>query len=107
MASQQPIVGAWFEDLVEGQLFEVVAADERGGTVEVQYRGGEVGEFDMEAWAQLRLVSAEAPEDAGAGYELSREDDWDWDSDQPIVPESWSNPLASIEPESFTGFDDY
>ena len=105
MATQTPTVGAWFQDLVEDQMFEIVAVDEQGGTIEVQYLGGEVSEFDLEGWEQVVLAPAEAPEDAGAGYELSREDEWN--NDQAIVPESWSNPLSSIEPESFTGFDDF
>ena len=105
MATQIPIVGEWYHDLVEDQMFEVVAVDEQFNTAEIQYKGGEVGEIDLEAWSQMPLVAAEAPEDAGAAYELSREDEWG--NDQAIVPESWSNPLSSIEPESFQGFDDF
>ncbi len=105
MASKTPTVGEWYHDLDENQLFEVVAVDDQFSTIEIQYIGGEIGEIDFEAWPHLPLVTAEAPEDAGAGYELSREDDWS--NDDSPVPESWSNPLSSIEPDSFQEFDDY
>ena len=105
MALQNPAVGAWYHNLAEDDLFEIVAIDEQFGTIEIQYLGGEVSELEIENWAQLLLTPAEAPEDAGAAFELSKEDQWD--NDRPIIPENWTNPLSSIEPKSFTGFEDF
>ena len=105
MASQFPVIASWYHDLVEDRTFEVVAVDEQFGTVEIQYLEGEVSEFDMETWAQLALTPAEAPEDAGAAYELSHEDEWD--NDQAIIPETWINPVSSIEPDSYPGIEDF
>lgn len=105
MAIQAPVIGNWYLDLADNQIFEVVAVDEQFRTIEIQYKGGEVSELDFESWAQFSLTTAEAPEDAGAPYELSPEDEWD--NDRPMVPENWSDPIQSIEPESFPGIDDY
>ena len=105
MASSFPVIGAWYSDSVEDQSFEVVAVDEQFGTVEIQYLGGEVSEFDLETWSQLRLTPAEAPEDAGAAYELPQEDEWG--KDDVIIPDNYINPLSSIEPESFPGTEDF
>ncbi len=105
MASQFPVIGAWYHDLVEDQMFEVVAVDEQFGTVEIQYLGGEVSEWDLETWPQLALIPAEAPEDAGAAYELSHEDEWG--SDQAIIPETWVSPVTSIEPDNYPGIEDF
>ena len=104
MTTHNATVGAWYHDLGEDQFFEVVAVDENFSTVEIQYIGGEVAEIEFEAWAELPLIPAEAPEDAGAAFELSREDEW---GNETIIPENWSNPISSIEPESFSGFDDF
>lgn len=105
MARQAPSIGNWFQDLTDNQLFEVVAFDEQSGTIDVQFEGGEVAEFDVESWSQLPLIPAEAPEDWRASYTLSAEDAFD--PDTPFHPEDWSGPLSSIEPDLFTGYDDF
>ena len=40
-----PEVGVWYQDITSGCLFEVVAIDEEGGTIEYQMIDGEVGEY--------------------------------------------------------------
>lgn len=45
----QPAIGRCYQNVSELQLFEVVAFDEKYGTIEVQYEGGEIGEFDFDA----------------------------------------------------------
>lgn len=102
MASLFPTIGEWYQDAVSNQVFEVVAVDEKGGTVEVQFADGAIDEYDMESWGQLTLMTAAAPEDANAGYGLpSFDDGW-----QTEVDSFAGNPLEFIEPESFGGFDD-
>lgn len=104
MANIFPGVGAWFQDAVTQQLFEVVAVDEESGTIEVQYDDGDIGEFELESWGQMTLLAAAAPEDANAGYGASYSDPWE---DEPAGSSALSgNPLEMIEPDSFTGFDD-
>jgi len=105
MATQFPQIGDWYKDMALSQCFEVVAIDEQAATIEVQYMDGGVSEYDFESWRQLPLENAEAPEDAAAGYEMSSEDCHM--NDEIMVPADKSNPLSSIEPESFIGFDDF
>ncbi len=104
MAKQIPEIGRWYQDAVEDVLFEVVAVDERTATVEVQYEDGEVGEFDFDTWVQLVVLPAEAPEDWRVPYELSSEDDQD--PDAVMVPDNFSDPLVSLEGDSWFDLDD-
>ena len=105
MNLQPPIIGQWFYNPADNDYFEVVAVDELAGTIEIQYSGGELGEYDIENWYQLGLNHATAPEDANAGFEA---DFIDWGDDiSSTQPPDWRNPLAVIEPESFQGFDDF
>ncbi|SMF31248.1 hypothetical protein SAMN02745866_02052 [Alteromonadaceae bacterium Bs31] len=104
MAKLFPGIGKWYQDTVSLQLFEVVAVDEDIGAIEVQYLDGDIGEFELEVWGQMNLVSAAAPEDANAGYGASYSDPWE---DNPsYINDSSNNPVESIEPESFLGYDD-
>lgn len=103
MAKVFPSIGNWYQDIGTTQLFEVVAIDEDGGTIEVQYKDGDIGEFELESWGQLSLVTAAAPEDANAGYGTYYDNPWE---DSPEYINNYSNPLEMIEPDSFTGFDD-
>lgn len=105
MSFQPPIIGAWYRDLEQDQLFEAVAMDDSRGTVEVQYLDGAIDNFDLETWAQLPLARAPAPEDFGAAYELSPEDRW-YD-DQVMISQPYMDPLALIEPESLLDLDSY
>jgi len=99
-----PNVGAWYQDSDTMQLFEIVATDEDSSTIEVQYLDGDIDEYDLEAWDQLHLLPAAAPEDANAGYGSSYSDPWEDGSNPPTG--RFTNPLESIEPEPFSGFDD-
>jgi len=105
MASHFPVINAWYLDINEDQVFEVVAIDEQFGTVEIQYLGGELSEFDLDTWSQLQLTPAAAPEDAGAAYEMSIDDDLNLDSI--LVPHNWNNPTLSLEPDSYPSIEDF
>lgn len=63
MASQVLVIGAWYQDATEDQIFEVVAIDKQAALVEIQYLDGEVSELDFETWQQMLLLSAKPPED--------------------------------------------
>ena len=103
MGVQSPNIGAWYYDREDQQVFEVVALDDEQGTIEVQYLDGAIGEFDLETWPQLPLVPAAAPEDSDVAYELSQEDRW---HDEVMSPDTWVNPLHTIEPDLFPGYDE-
>lgn len=103
MAIVFPTIGNWYQDSVTMQLLEVVAIDEDTGTIEIQYEDGDIDEFELDSWSQLNLRAAAAPEDPNAGYEASYEDSWEDDSG---YMSSYNSPLETIEPDSFTGYDD-
>jgi len=105
MASQVPVIGAWYQDATDDEIFEVVALDEHAGAIEVQYVDGEVSELDLDTWQQLLLLPAEPPEDWRASYELSNEDSHS--SDDIFVPDNWSDPLLDIDSDTVYGVDDF
>lgn len=100
-----PVIGSWYHEQTQNHYFEVVAIDSASGTIEIQYLDGELGEFEQDSWQQLALSFSHPPEDAGAAFELSLEDQWNDDS--AMLPHSMSNPLNHIEPDFFPGFDDF
>lgn len=100
-----PKVSAWYQDLASGNLFEIVAIDELGGTIEYQLLDGELGEYDMATWRALLVSEAEAPEDWRTPFELNSEDQAY--SDQVFVPENFSGALLDIEPDSLDLGDDF
>lgn len=100
-----PEISAWYQDLLSGNLFEIVAVDEDSRTIEYQLVDGEVGEYDSSQWQSLTLIAAEAPEDWRSPFELDTEDKLY--SDQTLVPENWSGALSQIEPESMDLDDDF
>ncbi len=67
MTEIPPTIGNWYRH-ENGELFEVVARDETDATVEIQYFDGTVEELDQDAWDELEIEEAEAPEDwTGSG----------------------------------------
>ena len=73
MAVLYPVIGQWFSR-PNGTLFEVVAIDEDGGTVEVQQFDGTIDEVDLETWPELLLVEVSAPEDWSGSVDMDPED---------------------------------
>lgn len=105
MGSQVPVIGSWYQDATEDQIFEVVAVDEYAGAVEIQYQDGEVSELDFETWQQMLLLPAKAPEDWRASYELSNEDSSM--ADDVYIPEKWNDPLSDLDSDTIYGLDDF
>ncbi|WP_045859918.1 DUF6763 family protein [Teredinibacter purpureus] len=104
MAKIFPVIGVWYQDTSSKQLFEIVALDEDNSAIEIQYEDGDIDEFELDTWGQLNLVVAAAPEDANAGYGASYAEPWE---DNPnSINSGYGNPLETIEPEPFLGFDD-
>lgn len=104
MSLLYPAIGKWYQDTSALHLFEVVALDEKNGTIEIQYEGGEIDEFDFDSWEELHLIAAAPPEDGNAGYGFSAEDHW---SEKHSIDFNCNNPLEMIEPETFQDFDDF
>jgi hypothetical protein len=105
MKMLSPTVGAWYKELQTHALFEVVDWDPSHLTIEVQYIDGEVAEYDLDAWRDMPLEAAEAPEDWRTSFEL--DDDDMLDPDLPMHPVDWASPLNTIEPNTMYGVEDY
>lgn len=73
-----PIVGDWYRS--HGQLFEVVAMDDRERVVEVQHADGALEEIEYDDWATRcragSLNQADSPESARAAIDREDEDDY-------------------------------
>lgn len=94
MPAQSPAIGRWFQR-PNGTLFEVVAIDEEGATVEVQQFDGTIDEFDMEAWPRLSLVEVAAPEDWSGSLDMDPEDYvGKKDKEEPI---GYQDPLSFLD----------
>lgn len=105
MSRLLPEIGRWYQELGSRQVFEIVALDREEGTVQIQYLDGEIADYDLEAWGELTLVGAAAPEDWRTAFEL--DDDVAMDPDAALQPPQWGNPLSRIEPETMLGIDDF
>ena len=105
MKMLSPVVGAWYKDLQTQQLFEVIDWDATNLSIETQYLDGEVSEYDLDAWREMRLMEVEAPEDWRTAFELDNDDLVD--PDLPMHPEDWASPINSIEPDAMYGVEDY
>ena len=103
MAFKVPEIGEWYVDRELGQLFEVVAFDDHGHSIEIQYVDGELAEVDIEGWRQMSVQSAAAPEDWAASYEVSREDN----PFEDLSGDNLIDPLNTIESELFEGSDPF
>jgi hypothetical protein len=105
MKMLSPVVGAWYKDLQTQEVFEVIDWDPTSFTIETQYLDGEVSEYDLDAWREMRLQEVEAPEDWRAAFELDNDDLLD--PDLPMHPQDWAGPVNSIEPDAMYGVEDY
>ena len=99
-----PQVGEWYMDVQSGATFEVVALDAQNQLVETQHIDGEISEYDIESWRQLRLVAVAEPDDWRNPFEMDGEENND--PDLPFHPEDWSGPLNDIEPQFMRGVED-
>lgn len=94
MAVLYPVIGQWFRRS-NGTLFEVVAVDEDAGTIELQLFDGTIDEVDLEAWPDLLLVEASAPEDWSGSVDMDPEDFQGKNNDD--IPAGFHDPLAFLD----------
>ncbi len=94
MANLSPVIGQWFSR-PNGTLFEVVAVDEDGGTVELQQFDGTLDEVDMECWLDLLPVEASPPEDWSGSVDMDPEDYIGRNNDE--LPAGYHDPLEFLD----------
>ena len=63
-----PVIGRWYKDLENDLKFIIVAIEDDGDNVEVQYIDGDIGEYDNESWYNSTFDYIEAPEDWSAPF---------------------------------------
>jgi hypothetical protein len=64
-----PIVGNWYSHRARGDIFQVVALDEKSGTIEVQEFDGGLDEIDFDEWREFAVASAAPPDDWGGSVD--------------------------------------
>ena len=71
----EPTVGSWYQDLEDGEIFQVVSSDEDESVLEVQYFDGDVEEVSLDEWRGMDVEVTAAPEDwTGPFDHVERED---------------------------------
>lgn len=94
MAVLFPVIGHWFRR-PGGTLFEVVAVDEDGGTIEIQQFDGTIDEIDFESWPDMLLIEVDAPEDWSGSVDMDPEDYTGRRSGD--IPNGYYDPLAFLD----------
>jgi hypothetical protein len=59
----EPKVDSWYQNLINGQVFQVVSLDEDAALVELQHADGDVEEIGLDEWHTMDLESTDAPDD--------------------------------------------
>ena len=85
----EPVIGEWYK-MPEGTVFEVVAINEQDATIDVQYADGTVGEYDVETWGALELITVAPPDDSAAAYDDVDGNDFRGLDDLEGVGEDWA-----------------
>ena len=94
-----PHIGNWYQSTEFPEVFEVVALE--GGheeLIEIQFFNGDIEEVDKETWTHLHLFEIAPPEDWSGAFEVAKEEMSQY-VDEPYRPESWDNPINTIEPD--------
>lgn len=90
-----PIVGQWYLHRDKGEMFRVVAADSATGSIEIQYFDGDVEELESDAWREMDIEPAEAPEDWTGPFDDIETDDLGL-TETAMSPQDWRLSLESI-----------
>lgn len=94
MPAQVPVIGHWFKR-PNGTLFEVVAIDEEGATVEIQLFDGTIDEIEVETWSNMLLTEVAAPEDWSGSVDMDPEDYVGKKDSE--YPTGYQDPLAFLD----------
>jgi hypothetical protein len=103
--AQNPLIGVWYRNLELGNLFEVIALDEKDHTVEIQEFDGSVDEIDMDTWYQLTLEICAEPEDLSGALDVGEFDDLG-SSITDTAPDDWQLGPQYSESHELNGYDE-
>jgi hypothetical protein len=93
-----PTIDQWYARRDKGEVFHVVAVDERTGTVEIQSFDGDIEELDIEGWRELDIELAEPPENWTGPFDDIETDDLG-DTENAMRPADWRAPLDPLRTE--------
>ena len=94
VAARYPGIGQWYRR-PNGTMFEVVAVDERAGTIEIQQFDGTVDEIDLESWLEWLSVEISAPEDWSGSVDMDPEDFAGTNNEE--LPAGYHDPLDFLD----------
>lgn len=92
-----PLVNQWYMHHDKGEMFRIVATDMATGNVQIQYFGGDVEEIERDAWRELDIEAAAAPEDWTGPYDDIDPDDLGT-TDTGMRPQDWRIALEFHRP---------
>jgi len=88
----EPVPGQWYENVEEEESFKVLSVDEDAELIELLYVDGDIEEIDYEAWTEMDLELAEAPEGWSDPVEADADaDDDDWDDEDEEEEDDWDD----------------
>ena len=90
-------IGQWYLHRDKGEVFQVIATDERTRTIEIQSFDGDVDELDEAVWQGLPLERAEPPEDWTGPIDDVQHDDLGY-SETDMRAADWQEPLETVRP---------
>jgi hypothetical protein len=70
-----PSIDNWYKDVENNLTFKVIAIEDNGDVIEVQYLDGDLSSYDKESWYNSTFDYIEAPEDWSAPYDDMEDDD--------------------------------
>ena len=88
-------IGQWYLRWDKGELFQVIANDERAHTIAIQTFDGDIDEIDEAAWQGLPIGFAEPPEDWTGPVDDVEVDDLGY-SETEMQAEDWEEPLEPL-----------
>lgn len=88
-------IGQWYLRWDKGELFQVIATDERARAIEIQTFDGDIDEIDEAAWQSLPIGFAEPPEDWTGPVDDVEVDDLGY-SETDMEAADWEQPLEPI-----------
>jgi hypothetical protein len=90
-----PIVDQWYRHLDKGEMLRVVAVDPAARLIEIQDFDGDIEELDFDAWRDMDIDLAEAPEDWTGPYDDIETDDLGY-TETAMTPQDWRTPLDAV-----------
>lgn len=101
-----PLVGNWYRHLDKGQMFRVIAIDDRDETVELQHFDGDIEEVSLVAWRAMDLETAEAPVDWTGPLDDIERDDLGYSGETAMSDDDWRAPLQETPRDKREAWED-